>query len=346
MTLGQAKILRRILWRCLVMAVLLVMSGIGPASAQAQENLTYLRVGTGPTGEAHFHIGGLIASALSNPPGSQPCERGGNCGVPDVIGLAISTNGSAANAEALGKGRLDLALVQADVGMWAFQGAPPFTGHAIPSLRSIARLYQDSLHLVSTPQSKILSPRDLRGKRVSLGEKGSGTLIHARQVLAAWGLKESDMKAQFLRSSAAADALQNKQLDAFFVLDAVPVPTIVELAKTTPLTLVPLVGPNADALRKANHLLRPIDIPADSYAGITAAVPTLSVGVDLAVSSTLSNDMVYAICKSLWHPTTVKILTDSQSLGDSLSLDSALAGQGLMLHPGAEKYYAEIGVLN
>ncbi|HXP95524.1 MAG TPA: TAXI family TRAP transporter solute-binding subunit [Telmatospirillum sp.] len=329
-------------------AVLLffLLTGLPPTTPSQAESLRYLRIGTGPPGESYFPIGGLIASAISNPPGSPPCDQGGSCGVPNVIAAASATNGSVSNAEAIGDGSMDAALMQADVAMWADQGAPPFQGRPITNLRLVANLYANQLHLVALSETKITSPRDLKGKRVSLGAKGSGTLVHARQILAAWNVKESDVKVSFLPSAIAADAIVADTLDAFFVVDGAPVPSIVELAKRRRITLVPIAGPGAEKLRDANHLLRPAIIGADVYEGVSADVATLQVGVDLMVSAGLSNDLVYGITKALWHPHTAILLRDGAPQAALITPSMALVDIARALHPGALRFYKETGLLN
>lgn len=311
----------------------------GGATAAAEE-VHYLRVGTGPPGETHFPMGGVIAGALSNPPGSRPCERGGSCGVPGVVAIATATNGSAFNATALGEGRLELAVVQADIARWAARGAPPF-GKPVPNLLSIARLYSDQIQLIARRDAHIDSPRDLRGKRVSLGIKGSGTLTRSRLLLAAWGIREGDLKAEFQGASLAADAVAGGRLDAFFVVDAAPVPVVAELARSTPITVVPLAGDEVQKIGRGDPLLHPDILPANTYDGQTDAVPVLSVAVNLVVSAALPDDLVYAITRALWHPTTIKALTDGRG---AVTLNNALVDLGAPLHPGARRFYAENGL--
>jgi TRAP transporter TAXI family solute receptor len=325
-------------WVALLSATLVVGTAWG-------QELRYLHVGTGPPGESHFPMGGLIAGAISNPPGSPPCERGGNCGVPGLIAVATVTNGSSTNAEAIGDGRLEAALAQSDVAMWAYQGAPPFEGRAVKSLRSVAQLYPDQLHVVVRRDSKIKTIRELRGKRVSLGERGSGTLIHAKQVLAAWGIKESEVKPVYLRSAVAADAMAAGKLDALFVVDGAPVPSVAELAKAVPIALLPLTGDGAATLRRNDPLLSLTDIPGSTYDGVAEPVPTLALGVSLIVSASLPDDLVYGMCKALWQPGTLRMLAEGQPQGAGVTLTNALTGIGVPLHPGAQKFYLDKGMI-
>lgn len=319
-------------------ALALLLSAAGLASGS---DIRYLRVGTGPPGESYFPMGGLIASAISNPPGSRPCERGGSCGVPGLIAVATATGGSVANVEAIRDGRIDVALVEADVALWAALGTGPFKGPAIGNLRSVANLYPSQLHLVARRDSHIQSLRDLKGKRVSLGEVGSGTLLHARQVIAAFNLKESDLKTQFLHSALAADAMQAGTLDAFFVVDRAPVPSVAELARRQPITLVPIAGEGADRLRKNDPLLAPSSIAGGLYAGVDEDVPTLEVGISLVAAAELPDGLVLGITRALWNPATTTVLAESLSQGAQIKLTAALTGLGVPLHHGASRFYLD-----
>lgn len=336
----ERKVWRNVGGAGIALLSLLFIELFAPAPLAAQD-LRYLKIGTGPPGESYFPVGGLIASVISNPPGSPPCERGGSCGVPNLIAVATVTSGSLANIEAIRDGRLDMALVQADVAMWAALGTPPFRGRAAGNLRAIANLYPSQIHLVARPDAHIQSLLDLKGKRVSLGEVDSGTLLHARQIIAAWNIKESEIKVQFLRSALAADAMSAGTLDAFFVIDRAPVPSVAELAKRQPIRLVPIAGDGAEKLQKADPLLTPSIIAGGLYEGAPDDVATLQLGISLVAAAELPDDLAWSITKALWHPTATTILAESLSQGTQVKLSTALSGLGVPLHPGAARFYRE-----
>lgn len=298
----------------------------------AAEEAHYLRVGTGPPGENHFSLGSLIASAISAPPGL-PCNHNGGCGVAGLIAVASATAGSEANVATLTEGRLDAALVEADT--------PVPAGHKSDEIRAIANLSLDQMQLVVLCDGPIRSLRDLKGKRISLGEQGSGTHLHAHQLLAAIGIKDHEVKEDNLRSALAADAMAAGKLDAFFVMDEAPVPTIAELAKIKPIRLIGVSGPAVEKMRKGDLLLEPSRIPAGTYIGIESDVPTVAVGLTFVVSSKLSDDLVYGITKSLWQPETQQVLNDARRGGMPISEAGAQTGLGVALHPGAQRFYAE-----
>lgn len=330
---------RRIGW--VARGLVMLWLSLWAAQAMAQD-VRYLRVGTNPAGETHFVMGGLISSAISSPPGSPPCEKGGSCGVPGLIAVAIATSGNIATAQSIGEGRLDMGLVQADIAALALAGKPPFA-KPLSDLRAVGRLYADQIHLVARRGANIRSPRDLRGKRVALGAKGSGTLVHAAAVLDAWGVKLADVRPQYLRSAQAVDAMAAGRLDAFFVIDAAPVPNIAELFRFYPITLVPLTGDGVDRLQKDNPLLKVTEIPAGAYDGLSGPVATLSVPVDLVASAKLPDDLIYKVTAALWHPAAVKQLSDGHPAGAHLSQGRAAQDTAVPLHPGAARFYQDGG---
>ncbi len=306
--------------------------GLAFAMNASGDDARYLRVGTGPPGETQFTLGSLIASAISAPPGL-PCTHAGACGVPGLIAVASATAGSEDNIETLAEGRLDAALVEADV--------PLFQGKHAESVRAIGNLALDQMQLVVLRDGPIRSLRDLKGKRVSLGEKGSGTHLHAHQLLAALGLKEGEIKEDNQRSALAADAMLAGKLDAFFVMDEAPVPTIAELAKIKPIRLLGIAGPAIEKMRQADRLIEPSRIAGGTYLGIETDTPTIAVGLTFVVSASLSDDLVYGVTRSLWQPETQQLLTDARRGGSPITPAGAVTGLGVALHPGAQRFYDE-----
>ncbi len=314
------------------------------ADSRAQE-VRYFRIGTGPTGGTYYPIGALIAGAISNPPGSRPCDRGGSCGVPGLIATAQTTQGSVQNIDELVAGRFDSALVQADVAYWAqrgegiYQGKPAFAG-----LRLLATLYPECIHLVVRRGDGIGRVGDLRGKRVGLGETGSGSLVHARLVLEAHGLAPEDLIAAYLRPGESADALRNGRLDAFFFTAGAPVAAIAALAEAAPIALVPIAGAPTEPMRARFPFLTRARIVAGDYVGVDETV-TLAVSTLWVVADRADADTIYGSVKALWHPNVRAQLDRGHPIGKSIVLERALDSNAVPLHPGAERYYREAGKL-
>ena len=164
------------------------------AYAEDEGVMRFIRIGTGPTGGTYFPIGGVIANAISNPPGSRPCDKGGHCGVPGVVAVAQSTNGSVENIRRLIAGDLDFALVQAGVAFLAMNMGDLYDGQKpFKKLRAVARLYPEYVHLVAQPEKAIASVKDVRGKHVAMGDPGSGTLLETKGILEAYGIGIGDI---------------------------------------------------------------------------------------------------------------------------------------------------------
>lgn len=319
--------------------------GLASGAAGAQE-LKFFRIGTGGTSGTYYPIGGLLANAISNPPGSRPCEEGGSCGVPGLVASAVASNGSVANVNGIMGGTLESGFVQGDVAAWAQTGTGIWEGQpAADKLRVIANLYPESLHIVATKESGITSLADLKGKRVSLDEPGSGTLVDAKIVLESVGLTEKDIKPEYLKPSQSADRMKDGQLDAFFFVGGFPTGAIVELASQHDITLVPVGAESADAIVAKYPFFAVNTVPAGTYKGVDGDVSTLAVGAQWVTSADQSDELIYDITKALWNENTRKQLDSGHAKGKEIVPDNALKGLGLPLHPGAEKYYKEAGLL-
>ena len=145
--------------------------------------------------------------------------------------------------------------------------------------------------------SPIKTLRDLKGKRVGLGEKESGTLADARIVLEAAGLSEREVKADYSRLSEAAAGIRDKTLDAFFLFGGYPIPAIAELAAATPIRLVPIPDETFDKLKKRYPFFTRSTIPIDAYTGLESETPTASLNALWVVSADVPGDVVFAITK-------------------------------------------------
>ncbi|MGA1287946.1 MAG: TAXI family TRAP transporter solute-binding subunit [Rubrivivax sp.] len=298
-------------------------------AAHAQQ---FFRIGTGGTAGTYYPVGGMIANIVSQPG--------------KIAATAQSSAGSVANVNAVISGAAESGFSQADVASWAYtatgvwQGKPPVTG-----LRLIANLYPESVHIVTRKGSGIKSVADLKGKRVALDEPGSGTLINARTILAAYGLKDADLKPEYIKPNQAGDKMKDGALDAFFFTGGSPAGAIAELAASgAGIELVAIDGPQADALRKTSGFFAPDTIPADTYKGV-AAVKTLAVGAQWVTSDKADANLVYEIVKKLYSADGQKMLGAGHAKGKYITKENAVLGAGIPFHPGAERFYKEAGLL-
>ncbi len=312
-------------------------------SAVAQE-LKFFTIGTGGTAYTYYPVGGVIANAISKPPGSRECGEGGSCGVDNLIASAVSSRGSVDNVNAILSGLRNSGFAQSDVAYWAYTGTGTMAGkEPATELRTIAALFEEHIHLVAMKDSGINSVSDLKGKRVSLDEPGSGTYVDAKLILEANGLFTDDLTAEALKGGAASEALRNGKIDAFFVVAGYPTGSLVELASAAKIKLVPIAGPGANALTEKYRFFSASAIPAGTYEGVDS-VDTVAVGAQWFTSAKEDEELIYNITKALWNDETRKLLDVGHAKGKTITAETAMSGIGVPLHAGAVRYYTEAGL--
>ncbi len=315
--------------------------------AEAQE-MKFFRIGTGSAGGTYFPIGGLIANAISNPPGSRPCDQGGNCGVPGLVAIAQSTNASAHNVTAINAGQMEAGLTGAATLFFAYHGKAKFEGKKKPKLRVIANLFPEDLHLVLPKGKKLSSLKDLEGKRVGIAQAGSGTQIAVELMLAEQGITRDNIDEAELNNSQSAERIADGQLDAYFYAAGTPVAAMIQLDNTKGMDLYSFSDAEVKASNKAVPYYVPSTIKAGTYQGVQYDVNTLAVNGTLVTSIDQDEELVYQVTKALWNKTTRKLLDTGHAKGKVIRLETALKGiEGLNvpLHPGAERFYKEAGLL-
>ena len=305
----------------------LIAAALCAGTASAQQ---YLRIGTGGTAGTYYPVGVLVATVVS--------QTG------RIVATAQSSNGSLGNVISVTSGSLESGFSQADVASWAYQGTGIFEGKPrLSGLRLIANMFPESIHIVVKKGLGIKTIADLRGKRVALDEAGSGTLISARQVLAAYGLTESDIQPEYIKPNQAGDRLKAGTLDAFFFTGGAPAKAISDLAAIG-IELLPIDGPQAQRMRKGSPFLITDTIAAGTYPG-TAATPTLSVGAQWVTRDTVDAELVYQVTKILYSAEAQQALAQGHVKGREITLANAVQGAGIPYHPGALRFYREVGAL-
>ncbi|MGH8430797.1 MAG: TAXI family TRAP transporter solute-binding subunit, partial [Solimonas sp.] len=249
---------------------MLSLLGIAAARLPAEaQDATSFSIGTAGSLGTYHSVGDVIARAISRPPGSPACADGGPCGVPGVVATAVPTEGSVANVTGIATGAINSGFVQSDVAYWAFTGSGLYEGKPkVEVLRAIANLYQEAIHLVARRGSGIASIADLKGKRVSLDEDGSGTMVDALLILRAYGVSEKDIVVEKLKAHHAGDQLRAGRLDAFFSIAGWPQPALVELAEASDIELVPIDGPQVERLIETYSYFSRDRIPDRTYRNV------------------------------------------------------------------------------
>ena len=317
-------------------------------AAQAQE-MKFFRIGTGGAGGTYFPIGGLIANAISNPPGSgKTCEEGGSCGVPGLIAIAQSTNASAHNVTAINSGQMEAGLTGAATLFFAYHGEGKFEGKAKPKLRVIAKLYPEDTHLVMKKGMTMNSLADLKGQRVGIAQAGSGTQIAVELILDQHGVNRDNIDEAELNNAQSAERIADGHLDAYFYVAGTPVAAMIQLDNTKGMEIYSFSDAEVAAAREILPYYGQSKIPSGTYAGIDYDVNTIAVNGILVTSADQDEQLIYEITKALWNDTTRKLLDTGHAKGKVIREETALDGiksLDVPLHPGAARYYEEAGIM-
>lgn len=333
----------RPMWGAVLAAA--VVCGWAAGAFAESPKARYFRIGTGGAAGTYFPVGSLIAEGLTRSANEADCGDPAVCGVPGLIAVAQTSNGSVANVRSLVAGELEAALVQADVAAWAYRGEGDFGDEPrLADLRAVAALYPESLHVVVHGNLGLRSVADLRGRRISLDEPGSGTLIDSRAILSAFGLDEADLRPEYVKPALASVRMAAGQLDGFMIIAGYPVGSVVRLGWQMPIDLLPIGRDVAAAIAAANPFLRPSVIPAGTYAGI-GETPTLEVKAQMVVDAGLDEPLAYAVTRALWGERVQRLLREGHPKGRRIAIEAALDGIAIPLHDGAARYYREIGML-
>ncbi len=311
--------LARVAWGIALLAVLVVGGG-----AQAAEFVT---IAAGGTAGVYYPLGGALAEIF-------------NQHVPGVNASVQATGASVANVNLLVQRQAELALIQNDIAFYAANGTEMFQGRKVDGLRGIATLYPEVIQLVASRDSGIRSLDDLRGKRVAVGDIGSGTEANARQILEAAGLTYRDIAARHLSFAEAAANLRDGHIDAAFVTAGIPTAAIQDIAVQRDVVIVPISGDLVRRLAERYPFYTQVTIPAGTYRGQDQAVVTVAVKAMLVARTDLPEQLVYQLTRAMFG--NLPRLAQAHARGADVKLETAREGMSIPLHPGAERYYREV----
>ncbi len=313
--------MKRIISVVLVVMMIAALAACGAAG-------TKMTMGTGGTSGTYYGYGGVLGQYISN-----------NAGINVTV---VSTDGSKANIQGIQAGNYQLGTVQSDVMAYAWDGTRSFEADGkIDSFRTVAGLYAEAVQLV-TMDENIKSVADLKGKSVSIGAPGSGVYFNAIDVLAAAGLSETDINAQYQSFADSADALKDGKIDAAFIVAGAPTPAITELCTTNSAYLVPIDGEIAEKLMADCPFYTTYNVPAGTYGSQAEDVQTITVKATLIVNADATEEDVYNLTAAIFD--NAEAITAENAKGAELSLENATSGMTVPFHKGAAKYFAEKGV--
>lgn len=308
-----------------IIFVSLLMALTVGCSKSANKNYVFA---TGGTSGTYYSFGGVIANLWNN----------------NIEGLNItaqSTGASAENLRLINRGEAELAFVQNDVMDYAYNGTDMFEGEILSNFSAILTLYPEVVQIAATKSSGIRSIADMKGKRVSVGDAGSGTEFNAKQILEAYGLTFNDIRKSNLSFKESSDGLQNGTLDACFVVAGVPNAALQELSLSADMTLVPIGNTQIVEIISQYKYYTEVNIPADTYKGVESDTRAIAVKATIAVNNNIPDEEVYNMIKTIFDKQSDLSLAHAK--GNELNIEEAPKGISIPFHPGAVKYYEELG---
>lgn len=306
----------------------LVLAGCGAGG----NNLT---LATGSTGGTYYPLGGEIAQLWSD-------------NIDDVNVSTQATGASVENLRLLDNGENELVLAINGVAANAANGEADFSDEPLANpddVTLLGNVYPEVLQIVATEESGIESVADLKGKRVDMGPPGSGTEVAARQLLESQGWDpENDVETFNSTFEEATTKLSDGQVDAAVAILAVPAASIEQVATGgTDITMVEIAGEEAEQLMEDNPSYSTMEIPGGTYQGQEQPVQTLTNWASLYSTSDLDEDVAHDLVQEMYEGAD----DIGHNVGDQLDAETAVESQGPTdLHPGAERYYEEAGVLD
>ncbi len=263
--------------------------------------------------------------------------------LPGVRTAVHVTRASAENLQLLNSGRGELAFTLGDALAEAWKGNQA-AGFSTPlrKLRAVAAIYPSYLHVVASAESGIRTLDDLKGKRVSVGAPSSGTELNSRDLLRGAGMTYADLrKVEYLPFGESVELMKIGAVDATIVSAGLGVGAIRDLAGAMPIVLVPI---SAEVVARIGEVAYQTGtIPAGTYPGLTVEVPTASVRNFLVTHESVPSDVVYAMTRSLLN--NLDQLVAAHSAAKTIGRESAANSGPVPLHPGAERFYREAGLL-
>ncbi len=307
------------------LAVVLAV-GFGTAAAKAD---TFINVLTGGTSGVYYPLGVALAKIYG--------EK-----IEGVRTQVQSTKASVENLNLLQQGKGEVAFTLGDSLKLAWEGDEEAGFKSkLDKLRGIAAIYPNFIQIVASKESGINSLGDLKGKSLSVGAPKSGTELNARAIFTAAGLSYQDLgKTEYLPFAESVELIKNRQLDATLQSAGLGVASIRDLSTSVDVTLVAVPS---DVVAKLGAPFVEATIPSGTYKGQDADVGTVAVINFLVTHSDVSDDVAYQLTKQLFE--NLPDLVAAHKAASNIKIEDALKGLPVPLHPGAEKFYKEKGIL-
>ncbi len=313
----------------LAVMMLLSFAACGGDKDNADKDVS-VRVATGGSSGTYYAFGSALVPIIK--------EKA------SIDMVVQSTGASKANLQLIETGEVDIAIVQNDVMSYAARGVDLFaTEGKLTKFSTIAAVYAEVCQIIANPSSGITSVSDLKGKKVSVGDAGSGVEFNAKQILEAYDITFDDIAKQNLSFADSAEALKNGQIDAFFCTAGAPTTAIMDLDATNDIVVLGVDDAHLAKLTQSYPYYTQYVLPAGTYESMSEAVATVAVKATFVASNDLSEDVVYNFTKALFE--NKDEIAVAHAKGKELDTTYAVEGIDVAFHPGAEKYFKEIGAI-
>ena len=309
--------------------IVTLVAALALSSAAARAD-TFVNILTGGTSGVYYPLGVALSKIYSD-------------ALPGTKVQVQSTKASVENLNLLQAGRGEIAFSLGDTVSAAWNGDEEAGfKKKLDKLRGITALYPNYIQIVASKDSGIKTLADLKGKRVSVGAPKSGTELNARKVFAAAGLTYQDLgKVEYLPFGESVELIKNRQLDATLQSAGLGVASIRDLAASLPITVVSVPTEVVTKIGDAAYIAA--TIPVGTYEGQAVAVPTVAIVNYLVSTSDVPDDIAYQMTRQLYEHRDA--LVAAHAAAKDIRLEDATKGMPIPLHPGAEKYLKEKGVV-
>ncbi len=298
--------------------------------------MRFVTIGTGGVTGVYYPVGGAISKLVN----AKRQEL-------NLRTTVESTGGSVFNVNALMNGDLELGVVQSDLQYQAYQGKGEWDGQPQEKLRAMFALHPEAVTIIAAVDANINGVEDLKEKIVNIGAPGTGQRVNAMDLFRVAGIDaDSELTAEGIKPAEAAGMLQDGRIDAYFYTVGHPNGSVKEAAAgTRQIKFVPVADQYVEKLTAEQPYYAPADIPIEPYPGVSneEPVPTFGVKATICTSSEVPEEVIYNITK-----TTFENLDQLQTLHPALEVltkENMLQGLSAPFHPGAEKYFKEIGLI-
>lgn len=314
----------------IVMALIFCFAFAGCGGSEGGDSgteTTNMIMGTGGTSGTWYSVGGVICGEVSDS---------------EMINATAQTSaGGVENIRLVSTNERQLGFCMPSLVVYAEEGVESFEGEVIDNIRGICQFMPMQAHFIVRENSDIQTVADLKGKAIGTGAAGSGDEVMCRELLQAVGITYDDVDEQLLSFSEQVTAFKDNQIDAMFMLASAPTASVLDAASQADCRILSIDGDLKDKMLAEYEYYQEAVIPADAYDFLTEDVTTIGISTLLFTNAEMSDEVVYELCAQLFDEEHLAAIQGSHGSMADFSLDTAIEGLTVELHPGAQKYYDE-----